>query len=245
MKSIAEGHDVEIVTLHDIPKDAQYAKACAKRILQNKEMYSIYKKMYEYKEQETEESLAACVRGQESTVFADTKVQNGCCRVGQTKIFNTNYPFFSKYAHELRKKWLQDAQSSFAAKSQVDFHLHMISTIAGADEVYSGHIGGWKHKDEMWIWIPSTQQARERLVNFLNAFHSTSTVQNNQMTVEFPGKNREELDLIFEQNFPSAIRKAVDEGKAEGLPIAIIRFEAGSINSRKAQITPYLPRFIS
>jgi hypothetical protein len=56
--------------------------------------------------------------------------------------------------------------------------------------------------------------------------------------VEFLGDNAKELKQIFEESFkpiPSKVAK-------EKLPIAVVRFKAGTINSRKALITPYLPR---
>lgn len=244
MKSLSCGEDTEIISLEHIPKDEQFAKHAAALILQNSDMYSIYKKIYEFKEQEMEANLASCVASKPSTVFADTKEQNGCCRVGQTKIFNTNYPFFSEHAMELRTLWLKSAKKVFETKNHIDFHLHMISTVAGAKEVYSGQLGNWKHQDEMWFWVPPTELASERLVNFLIAFHPTEAVQENEMTVQFLGPNAQELDQIFEQNFPKAVRKPFGEKEPQGLPIAILRYKAGSINSRKAQISPYLPRFV-
>ncbi len=243
MKSIACQQEVEIITLDDLEKDASFAKEAASRILQNQDMYSIYKKIYAYKEEEMEANLANCIEGKPSTVFADTKEQNSCCRVGQTKIFYTNYPFFSKQANALRTIWYHDSQKVYETKNQVDFHLHMISTVAGAEEVYSDHVGDWKHLDEMWLWVPQTNQACERLVNFLIAF-SASQEGKNSFEVEFLGPNAKELNQIFEQNFPQAKRTTIGEIAHTGLPIAVLRYKAGTLNSRKAQITPYLPRFV-
>jgi len=245
MKSISTGAQSEIISLDDLPKDTQFARLAAKRILQNRDMYSIYSKIYEYKEQEMEATLAACVAGNPSTVFADTKEQNGCCRVGQTKIFGSNYTFFSTYVEAIRTMWLNDAKKSYEALPHLDFHLHMISTIPGAEEVFSGHLGGWDHRDEMWMWVPSTQQGIDRLANFLAAFGPTPDVQNNEMEVEFLGANWHELAQTFSQNFPKASAKPVDSSEPpHGLTMAVLYFRAGSLNSRKAQITPFLPRFV-
>jgi hypothetical protein len=62
------------------------------------------------------------------------------------------------------------------------------------------------------------------------------------MEVSFLGKNYRDLDLLFSQNFPKAARVIEKE---QGLPIAILSFKAGLINSRKAYITPYLPQNIT
>ena len=55
MKSLASKEDVEIITLMILPRDHDFVRNAATRILQNKDMYSIYKKIYAYKEQEIED----------------------------------------------------------------------------------------------------------------------------------------------------------------------------------------------
>ncbi len=244
MKSIATGNDTEIVTLLDIPKDALFAQKAASRILRNDDMYSIYKQIYAFKEKEVETNLAACVGSQPSSIFADTKEQNGCCRVGQTKMFCTNYPFFKRHVATLRAIWFKQAHAVYETTPQIDLHMQMISTIAGADEVYHGQSEKWKHQDEIWLWAPPSPQAMGRLVNFLNNFQTSSAVQQNSMEVEFLGPNAPQLDLLFAQNFSKASRKIAPDFE-KGLPLAALRFPAGLINSRKAMITPYLPRFIA
>jgi len=237
LKSLSVKKEVEVVHFDDLPKDAKFAKAAAKRVLQNDEMYSLYKKIYSAKEEGVEEALKLCAAKKPSTVFADTKVQNGCCRVGQTKLFAKNYPLFEKNCMEIRRIWLGDAQSVYKDKKEVDLHLHMVSTIAGAEELYSGAEGKYPHKDEMWLWIPAAEPAVEHLKSFLNAFRSSPGAIGNEMEVEFMGDNAKELEQIFVESFAPVPRKTT----AKGLPVAVLRFKAGTINSRKALITPYLP----
>ncbi len=245
MKSITATNDEEIISLDDIPMDAYFAKNAARRILQNQDMYSLYKQIYEFKEQEVAANLRACIAKKPSTVFADTKEQNGCCRVGQTKLFQKNFSLFSESAMALRSIWYQKAQETYQAKHQIDFHMHMISTIPGAEEVYAGEPLSWTHRDEMWLWVAPTQKAMERLIYFLNAFHTTPAVQNNDMKAVFFGDNWHELQQAFEHNFPAATCAPAHDAKTEKLPIAVLYFKPGTINSRKAMITPYLPRFVS
>jgi len=242
MKSIACAKDVEMISLADIPKDSSFAKKAALKILQNEDMYSIYKKIYEYKELEMEADLKACIAGKPSTVFADTKEQNGCCRVGQTKLFRSNFPIFEQHRHELRSIWLKESERVNSAKPTVDFFLHQISTITSADEVHSGHTGGWTHQDEIWLWTPPTSLGRERLANFLNAIYPTAPIQNSDIQVQLPVESFDILQEIFTQNFPKAV--VTKSTNPTGLPIAIISFKAGTLNSRKAQISPYLPRYV-
>ena len=238
LKSLMVGKEVEVINLDDIPHDEHFKKAAAKRILQNDEMYSLYRKVYIAKEKAIETNLKLAAEGKPSSIFDDTKEQNVCCRVGQTKIFGKTYPIFAKYADKIRHAWLSEAKQAHQEKSDLDFHLHMISTIPGADDLYEGKSENFAHQDEMWIWIPSTEIAVEHLKNFLSSFRSCPAVINNPMEVEFLGDNAKELKQIFEESF-KPIPSRVVKGK---LPIAVVKFKAGTINSRKALITPYLPR---
>ena len=166
-------------------------------------------------------------------------MQNGCCRVGQTKLFANIFSTFAKHANELRKNWFAEAKAAYLENTEVDLHLHMISTIPGAEELYNGEEGKYSHQDELWIWIPSTEAGIEHLKSFLSAFRSSPSVIDNEMRVELLGENAKELKQIFEESF-GAIPVQVTQRE---MPIAVLRFKAGTINSRKAMISPYLPRF--
>ena len=242
MKALSGLQDVEIISFDDIPRDDSFTHTASRRILQNDDMYSIYQKTYAHTEKEVETNLAACIAGQPSSIFTDTKEQNGCARIGQTKLFSTNFASYTNHAPILRRLWLDVAKKVYERTPQLDLHMQMVTTIATASEVYTGKTGQWKHKDELWIWVPPVQGAVEHLVNFLNAFTATELIQQNEMEVTFLGANFWDLDLVFSQNFPKATRR-VDQ--TEDLPLAIVRFKAGLLNSRKAFITPYLPRSIA
>lgn len=244
MKSIASGKECQIIRLDDIPRDKHFTQVASSRILQNEELYSIYKKSHSFKEKEVEENVAQCISGDSATIFANTKEQNGCCRVGQTKMFSTNVPLFEKYGSRLQAEWLKIAEQVFETRREIDLHMQMISTCASAEEVFKGKTGKWSHKDEIWIYIPMTQSSIEHLVYFLNSFQATDIAQKNAMVVEFLGPNCKALEQIFMRNFPKASRRTAQDCD-KGLPIAILRFDAGLINSRKALITPHLPRAIS
>mgnify|MGYP003340313193 CR=1 FL=1 len=55
-------------------------------------------------------------------------------------------------------------------ETEIDLHLHMVSTVASAEEVYRGELLQYQHFDEMWVWIPDTDVAAEHLKLFLNSF---------------------------------------------------------------------------
>lgn len=240
LKTLSTGQQSEVLHFDDIPRDENFSKKAAARILQNDDMYSLYSKIYIAKEKVVEANLKLGADGKPCNLFADTKVQNGCCRIGQTKIFSKNYSIFSKSAASIAERWASEAQKVHQAHPEIDFHLHMISTIPGAQELYEGKSGGFPHQDELWFWIPNTDIAIEHLKNFLSNFKNSPSVEKNPMEVEFWGENGSVLQQIFKESFktiPSKIMKYK-------LPIAVLKVKAGSLNSRKAMISPYLPTIL-
>jgi hypothetical protein len=244
LKSLVLKKEVEIIFFDDLPKDGKFVQAAAKRILQNDDMYSLYRKIYLSKENSIEENIKLCARRMPSNIFADTKEQNGCARVGQTKVFRKNIPAFEKHIDQLRALWYEEARTFNREKNEVDLHLHMISTVASAEDLYAGTMGKYNHKDEMWIWIPSTDQAIEHLKSFLNAFKSSPQIIHNDLEVGFLGANGKELEKIFSESF-LPIPYTFAPKSESGLPVAILRYKAGSINSRKGMVSPYLPRLLT
>jgi hypothetical protein len=238
MKSLVTGKKTEIVNLNDLPRDRNFAKIAAKRILQNEDMYSLYRKVYQYREKEVEKNIALCAAGELSNLFADTKEQNGCCRVGQTKIFAVNIRQFAKHANDIRHVWLQKAMKVHREKPEIDLHIHMISTIVNAEEVYKGAVSKYDHLDELWIWIPDHEMGVEHLKRFLSSFQASAGLKDNPMSVTFLGSNGEELAAIFKESFVE-----IPQEKAKrDLAIAVLRYKAGSLNSRKAMVSPFLPQ---
>ncbi len=242
MKSLALGKKTKVIDLEGLPRDRNFSKKGAARILQNKEMYSLYRKVYHCREKEVEKNIALCAKGESSTLFADTKEQNGCCRVGQTKVFAANIRQLKNHVGDIRRAWLQKAVKVHKEKSEVDLHMHMISTIVSAEEVYRGITGKYSHRDELWIWIPpQVEMAVEHLRRFLSSFQSSPGLKSNSLEVEFLGVNADELALIFTESFLDIPQKKVKKN----LPLAVLKFRAGSLNSRKAMVSPFLPTLAS
>jgi hypothetical protein len=244
LKTIQCKKEREVISLEDLPRDEKFVSAAAKRILQNEEMYSLYKKIYGLKEQSIEENLRLCIQGRPSSVFADTKVQNSCCRVGQTKLFAKNVPFYESKAQEVRALWHKEAKAFYEERKDCDLHMHMISTVPGAEDVYQGQEGNYSHQDELWFWIPMEEQAIEHLKTFLNNFRGSPAATKYPMEVEFLGGNAKELEKIFKESFLPVTKKETEKKDMDktSLPVAILRYKAGLLNSRKAMISPYLPK---
>ncbi|MCB1082312.1 MAG: hypothetical protein KDK63_04125 [Chlamydiia bacterium] len=241
LKSLMLKKEVEIVHFDDIDEDKEFTTKAAQRLLQNEDFYSLYSKVYTHKEQGVDDNINKCLKGESSNVFIDTKILSYCNRVGQTKIFAKNYPTFQKAASELRKKWVDKALSIYANNGEIILHLHAISTIASAEQLYKGDKANYDHKDEMWFWIPETELALEKLKLFLNGFKGSKATQRLSFEVEFLGPNAKELSQAFKESF-LPINHILPKEPSKGLPIAVLRYNAGGLNSRKAMIAPYLPR---
>lgn len=237
LKSISLKKEVEIVQFDELPRDAQFPKRAAKQLLQNEDLYSLYRKVYQFREKEVSRNIELCAEGRPSNLFADTKVQNGCCRIGQTKMFASNVSLFEKKVEAIRRFWLEASEASFKENGDIHLHLHMISTIVSAQEVFKGAAEKKTHRDELWIWAPSTESSIEHLKQFLNAFQHSPGLANNSLDAEFLGGNADELMEIFRESFSEIPLKKTD-GQ---LPIAVLRFNPGSLNSRKALVSPFLP----
>lgn len=237
LKSIALKKEVEVVQFDDLPRDAHFPKQAAKRLLQNEDLYSLYRKVYQFREKEVGRNIELCAEGSPTNFFADTKVQNGCCRIGQTKIFSSNVALFEKKAAAIRRRWIEASSAVFKENGEVDLHLYMISTIVSAQEVFKGAVEKKTHRDELWIWCPQTESAVEHLKQFLNAFQQSPGLVNNPLDAEFLGENADELMQIFRESF-----REIPLKKSDGhLPMAILRVNPGSLNSRKALVSPFLP----
>lgn len=240
MKSLIVKQEVEIITLDDFPRDQNFIKKAVRIILKNEDMYSLYHKVYAFREKEVEKNIHLCIEDQPSALFADTKEQNGCCRVGQTKLFANNIPLLQQNSHKIRDFWQKTAAHINQDKLELDLHIQMISTIVSAEQVYKGESEEYHHKDQIWIWVPPNDLAIEHLKRFLNAFKDCPQLKSDGLEVEFLGDNADLLSQVFSESFIKIPHKKSNES----IPIAVLYHKAGILNSRKAMISPYLPDLV-
>lgn len=241
LKSLQLQRDVEIISLDDIPQDEAFAKNAANKILTNKEMFSIYKKSFEFRQKEIEENLKLCVQHQPSGFFSDTKTQNGCCQIGQAKMFPNNIPYFKENESIIRTAWVYRAKKASQNRGELDLHLFMISTIPSAKDLFEGKKEKFKHQDELWFWIPDTESGQNHLASFLSAFSQSPEMQDGNLSLEVWDNGIAEL---FKRHFIDIANVVVHE-RDDNQPKAILRFNAGVLNSRKAMISPYLPKLLA
>jgi len=242
LKTLMLQQEVEIVSFDDLASDGTFVKKAAARLLQTEDLYSLYKVSSTAKEKVIAENFLKCSKGEPSDVFVDTKVQNGCTRVGQSKIFAKNYPLFDKHHLQIRKYWYEQALAHYERTPEIDLHLHMISTIACAEELFRGELDPYHHADQMWVWIPESDIAAEHLKLFLSNFMHSPAMSNNKVFLEFYGVRAKELAALFKEGFVKGEYQFSKEKIEDSY--AVIYYNAGSINSRKGMVSPYLPKLV-
>lgn len=243
LKSLMLKKETEIVNFDGIKPGADFTKRAARMLLQNKDFYSLYKKVYEHKEKGVEENLSLCLKGKTSTVFSDTKVLSGSNRVGQTKIFSSNVAHFRACSPDLHWIWYHLSNSILKDNPDIYLFMHMVSTIASADELYKGGETEYDHLDELWIWTADTPIAFEKLRLFLNAFSLNEKVAAAPFEIEFCGGSQASMLDVFKESFkPFKEVESKSNSSKESVPVVIMRFPAGLLNSRKSMIAPYLPK---
>lgn len=244
MKTLSLGREVETIHFDDLPLDEHFTRAAAQQLLQNEDLYSLYGKIYAAREEELASSLQTCIEGTSSSLFSDTKEQNGCCRVGQIKRFASNIPLFKQHESALQTIWLEEAAAITRARPEIDLHLQMLSTIASAQEVYKGKVGPYKHQDRLWFWIAPTQTALDHLGSLLSGLQTLPELRRVNLSLELIGPEPQKLEETFARNFSKIQERKISRSdRLETL--AVLSYPAGTLNSRKAKISPYLPHLVS
>lgn len=239
LKSLSLQKEVEVVHFDDLDEHHDdFVKQAAKRLLIHPDLYSLYAKVYKERERMITEQLKNVMSQEGAALFEDTKIQNGCARVGQKKVFAKNIQYLRKHAGEILHAWVDESRKVVKDRPEIDLHLLMISTIASAEELFQEKSLEYHHQDELWIYIPSTEVAIQHLKLFLSAFSRSPYLVKEHLKVEFLGSNGQELATIFKESFIPC--EFIFNGY--NIPVAIIHYKAGSINSRKSMISPYLPK---
>ncbi len=244
LKSLVEKKEVELFNFDEIKESQDFTQKAARILLQNQDFYSLYSKVYIHKERGVAENLNQCVKGAKSNVFSDIKTLNTCNRVGQTKIFASNYPLFEKHLCKLRSIWYQNAVDAHKSNREFLLLFHMISTVTSADDLFKGKEISYWHQDELWMWIPKTEVATEKFKLFLDSFKaSPAAMAIKKWEVQFIGERAKEFSQIFDESFFKIVHTQLSPpSDIPLLSLAILKYDAGRLNSRKGMIAPYLPR---
>ena len=238
LKSLQLRQNVSWLHFDDLPRDRTFAQKAAQRILSDSEVYSLYKEIYSHRIREITQQIETAAKEGSMLLFSDTKEQNGCVRVGQTKLFASHFPLLEQEGKTLHLLWLTAARETSQNFPPLSFHLHMISTLPDAEEVYAGRECEYKHHDQIWIWVEEGEKGRELLIKFLSSFSHAPYLQNIELSITLFGPLAVNYGLIFSQYLPSLSVKKREEGAISWI---LLHFSAGTLNSRKGAITPYLP----
>lgn len=234
--------ECEVLDFDDIPNDHNFVKAAVRKLLQQKELHALYKQTNTAKESDLTVNIALAARGEPSSLFLDTKEQNGCARVGQIKLFASNFPTFLSHKEAICRHWLEGAIKRSQEKPDIDLHIEMISTVAGAEEAFSGHIGPYTHQDELWVYAAPTEMGQSHFKTFLGGFKQGMKKFLDKTSVELRGDVSNSCAALCKEQFPAV---ALHEGTSVAGCVAIFRFPPGAVNSRKVMISPHLPRLIT
>jgi len=240
MKSLQLKKEVEEVHFDDLDvKDPSFSKKATLKLLQNKELYSLYQIVYEKREKDVEKHLESMLSKPTFPLFEDTKTQNGCARVGQKKLYSSNFKAYFGLRESLKELWLKESFNVLEKTPAIDLHMLMMTTIASTEDVFKGASAHYSHQDELWIAIPDTETAVTHLKLFLNQFKRNQAIQKDaaHIHVEVFGKTATLFKLIFEESFiqcPVEAKRGPDH-------FAVIYHSAGILNSRKTMISPFLP----
>lgn len=240
MKSLILCEEVEIIDFDDIEKNIEFPTLAAKKLLQNEDLYSLYRKIYDTKEQSLNELIQESINKDSIGIFADTKIQNNCVSVGQTKIFPNNYTRYLKHREALRALWIERSHEQFTLQNHLDLYLHMISTLASAKQLYTGKSSQHPHNDELWIWIPDYETSIEHLQFFLTTWKQLLELEKNIISIELYGKDCSIYEHILKEALFNNLK--ITYFPKHKFSICIIYYRAGSMNSRKTMISPFLPR---
>ncbi len=240
LKSLQLKKEVEVIHFDDLTlQEPQFLKMAASRLLQNPELYSLYKTVYQQREKAVVEQIDQILKHPTFPLFEDTKIQNGCARVGQKKLYSSNIQSFQKQKQKVIELWVKESEGVFEKNRDIDLHMLMISTIASSEDVFKGSKIVYSHQDELWFYIPSKESAISHLKLFLTQFQRNKMIAKYEKSLKVTifGKNAHELKICFEESFlPCEIHTQIG---IDGL--VILSHEAGILNSRKSMISPFLP----
>ncbi len=239
-KSLQCQQQVEIIDEEGLEMSKGFPQKLAGRILQHQETYSLYSKVFAFRAKSIEEAMTSTAFKGKCSWFADTKVQNGCARIGQSKLFARNIETFENMCPDLRARFVEIAKN-LSIECDLALHVHMCSTIADADEVHRGEIHrDYPHQDQLWFWLPDGHVADRALRSFLSGFGRAKELRGQALCIEVFNDRNGRLQKIFNEEF-APCRCEERSSELFDSPLAVLYVKAASLNSRKAVIAPYLP----
>jgi hypothetical protein len=245
MKTIITQQETEVVHFDDISEGPDFVQAAASRLLRNADLYSITQKIYKNKETFIDQVIENSAHGIQNLFFADTKEQNGCVRIGQFKLYPINYSVYKKHQQALQLAFMNESLKVSSRKKEIDLHLFMVSTLTSLEALFDHKARHSEHLDEIWIYIPQdVEGGASHLRAFFNSFGASSGAQKSIKGVRVLGRHPL-LEEIIESTLLNQIKVPFEKiENKKGDSLIILDVLSGSMNSRKAMITPFLPKLV-
>ena len=245
IKSLQLKKEVEIIDFNDVNKDRRELRRCIREVLHNEELYSFYKSIYDHREKVVDELINEVLPNSDTRFFEDRKIQNTSCAISQFKLFPGNWKSLQANRNNILQKWMNISSQVRRKVSEVDFFLHMMSTIPGAEEAYRGIANETGEDDEFWLTgMPEADESVSLMRQFFINLRKSPIHQNINLRCHIEGTAGPRIkiftnilnDTLGQGDYPFV------ENKDLSMPVIVFRFAQGSLNSRKAHITPLLPK---
>ena len=184
-------------------------------LIQQPQLYKFYKTVYAKKEEDVEERL------HNLNIFADTKKQSKAL-VGQLKIYPNNVKTFQKLYNKVADAW-----HSFATDQPLK--VMMLTTVEGAEDLFKGIKPVHDHQDELWVSCDPSDEGYAQLAYFLTTFFALH--HKKKIEISAP----EQLHNLMHQTLEPSRKIQQHEH-----PWIVFKFQAGTMTSRKKDISPCL-----
>lgn len=245
IKSLQVGYEIEIFDLDGVTKDRRQLKKIIHNILKCKDFYSFYSVIYEHRENVVSELILATDDDDATKIFEDRKIQNHSCSISQFKLFPRNWDDLKTNRNNILLNWLQLRRRIREKSSEVDFFLHMMSTVPGAKEAFANELDVSLGTDEIWLTgVTEADESMSRIRQFLRALNRSPKHQEINLIFHIEGPNNDSSNMLRKAVQSVYPEKEIPLIENEALEVGIIifRFNQGALNSRKADITPFLPK---
>lgn len=240
IKSLQLGYEIEILSIEDYPRDKKNLKKAIQDVLNNEDMVSFYGHIYEYREQLLDNIICQNGSSKHAEIFEDCKIQNRACSISQFKLFCKNQQGFQENRVEIMNSWLKHNQQIASRYHETDLYMHMLSTIPGHNDKKDSE----EHRDEIWITSAlAREESISRLKQFFTLFKNSPKYQNLNLKFHLEADQEHKHSSLIELLERITPQTSIPFVEAKvGEPILVMTFKKGALNSRKADITPYLPK---
>ena len=195
---------------------------------------SLCKEIYSFREQILTKFLSS-PEEYRLRLFEDCKIQKSNYSISQLKLLKGNETLFNSVRNNLINLWF----SFIELKQNVFFHLHMLSTVKSLIVDEDTNLDGL---DEIWIFSQlELVNEKVALREFLQKFIEAECLNLKHFSMSIEGNNCKQLDFL--KDFSTYGKFDFVKNDQLKRDLIILRFDKGSINSRKGQITPYLLEF--